>query len=269
MSKTLNLKIASAQNFISFLKKFNKIDSNALIEFTTDDKIRSNAHTAAKTSTKYGAIPIEDVFEVDDRNELTEPIKMGIYNIDRFITNLENILIDGTDNLVFTLEYSKTKDGDLFGEKFIIANEYTQIEYSCAAKNLFKWIPDEILNKITDTEVAEYSFEISPEVLARIKSFCDVETGSDVFISPYLEEAGNTTILFKGKNFKRRTNLTNEIFKYNNDYSKLGSLLKKEFLKFLDKEYYKVFVTPVSYIFESRDSEFKIVLSKSTEDDED
>lgn len=272
MSEKITWTIANAENFVDFLKRFTKIDSNALIEFSTNNKIRSNCYTASKSSTKYGAIPIEDVFHIDEKNQLVEPIKMGIYNIEKFTSNLKNMVNDaeGTKDLLFTLEYSKDKDGELYGKRFIISDDNAEIEYPCAAKTLFRWLKDDILENVMNTTDKTFTFVLDPITLKKISNYSDAEVGTDLSMMPFLEDDGTTTILFKGRNFKRRWNLGAEVTDTNTkNYPKYASSIKKEFLKFLDADTYNICVTDTALILFSTQGEFKIVLAKLLDDDND
>lgn len=267
MSEKIVWTIANAENLISFLKKFTTIDTNALLEFSADGNIKSNCFTAAKSATKSGSIPIEDVFDIDDTNEIKTSIRMGIYNISKFIANIGVALASNPRVLTFTLEYDKDKDGEYYGKKFIISGDTVEMEYPCANKTLFRCLKSDVLNKVLSTDDTEFSFDLDYETISTVNQHAAAEVGTDLTFVPEKDKDGNIQIIFKGRNFKRWwNNLNAEVDDSIKNWSQLSTSIKKDFLKFLDKETYRVYSLDSSIVLVSTESNFKIVLAKLIDD---
>jgi len=260
--RSIRFKFLSISNFTDFLKRFMVVDSNALLELRTDNTLVIKTYTAARTAVKYGVLKLEDVFDFDpDSDSVVENIKIGIYNIERLVKTIS--MYSEKDDVTFDLQYELDSDGDLFGKSIITNNGILEITFDCAQKSLFKFMPDDILKTVFNTERTSFLFKLDTTTLKLVEGVSALEANTDLELEIHKDGSDEYYLQISGKNFS---------YKFTGDVDVLTGeekiIISKEYLKYLDKETYNVVAIDTSLLLFSDDSETKISFGRVLSNDD-
>lgn len=188
-----SFKLKSSNNLISFLKRFNQIDKNLLLEVTPDN-IQAKSYTADRAIIKYSKIALTDVLEGDVPSDL---LKVAIYDIGRVI-NVFNHFQDG-DEIVLDVKY-EVISGEYVATELLFKSSSLKIKIECADLSLFTYVTPEMIKRIVkaaiDDKVVEFPFP--RDAFGRINSLCKIDSVKD-FLTIKIKDG---KIDFKGKSFE-------------------------------------------------------------------
>ncbi len=246
---TLHLKIAQPAKLISFLKRFSGIDNSLLLEMD-NGLLKAKSHTPEKSVVKYSAIALDEVFS--EYSDITENIKFGIYNIDKFASSCKFF---GEAEFEFNLEYDKQNGTDNVGSSIILKNSSLDIDFQCASLKLFTYISEDILNKITDTADARANFVLPKELQAKLSTLFSIDS-----------DYSKITFVKKGSQVKAKGKTFNLLLVDDPSLSANAdcelSVFKHHYV-FLDREDTLVYVSDEKLILFSNESETKMIIGEA------
>lgn len=257
MGKELNLEFISTDAFVGFLNKFISIDSNALLEIRTDNTLVIKSYTASRTAVKMGVIALDEIFEVDD-NEIKDNIKVGIYNLEKLIKFFS--FVEANDGIMFKVEYKLDSDGDNYAKRIWCNTKVDKKDFACANKTLFKYMSDDTAEGVFGVKDNLFNLKIDQSILTKISNYSSLEPASELSFCAYTKN-GEQIVDFKGKSYSIGYYGDFEI---NKEVEKAA--ISKDYLKFCDKEEYKVYITGPSIIFISETSNTKLALGRLPDD---
>lgn len=254
--------IANSTNFTDFLKKFIVVDTNALLELKTDNTIGIKSFTASRTAVKMGSLRLEDIFDFDSSQSIEKNIKIGIYFVETFIKMI-NIVSEETNDAYLDIFYESDADGEFSARSIDVYNNSLKYNFICAQKNLFKYMSDDIVKTVFNTDNNKFEFELDTVNLKKIELITSVEKGTNIEIK-LVGDQDDYELFFITKNSKWKCH--SEVTVNEPDSS---IVINKEHLKYIDKEKYKVFVNDSKIVLESQDSDSFVTFgANATNDDE-
>lgn len=259
-ANNLSFRFLNASNFSDFLKRFIVVDSNALLELRTDNTLVIKSYTASRTAVKYGVLKLEDVFDFDpDEDKVESNIKIGIYNIERLIKTIA--MYGEKDDVTIDFQYDLDSDGEFFAKNIHFDNGVLDMDFACAQKSLFKFMPDDIVKTVFNSEDYGFKFKLDSATLRIIESATALESGTDLNLVVRGEE-DDYYLEFNSKIFKYKYTNEVEVEKTDDPVT-----ISKDYLKYLDKETYTCYSTDNALLLFSDDSETKISFGRVVAED--
>jgi len=244
----LQLNLINPKGLVDFISKFKSIDSNLLLSITAD-KIDVRAYTPNAVAVKMGELNFDDIFTLPDGETVPENLKVGIYNVQKFIKIFNYI---DEENVLLNITYSTEKNGDNYGIKLDIKTATLQKVIPGAKQTMFKSLTDEQVERAFDVEEAYYCLNFEKHLLDKIKNLLSVEA-SKYFTLVYKKG----TIFFIGKEFKLKYTDEVEILK-EEDFE---LPLEKDVFKYADGDDYNLYGKETGALLFSKDAEIKIGLA--------
>lgn len=241
----LKLKISHSGEFTNFLKKFSGVDSSLLLELE-NEKLKAKTHTPERSVVKFSSIDLDKIFS---SYKIDKQIKIGIQNIDKLAQSFKYF---GESEFELIIEIEEL-NGENIGTKLTMKNSSLNISFPCASLNMFTYITDDILDKITNTDNSIVDFTLVKEQQSKIYSLFGIDTDH-----PKLTiSVENEIIKAKGKNFKY------DVIKDDNIKTTAEiSILKHHFVH-LDKEDTQIFVTDDKLILKSNETDTKLIIGEA------
>ncbi len=259
----IKLKLKNKNEFLKFLKNFQGISENLLIELLINDKIISKAINGDERSlVKRHSRDFDTMFETDSQE--TKLIFIGIYQVEKFLKVL-NII---SDNSTITLKHiekkgkkANTNTNTIDISTIEITDGSLTFDIDCAEFKLFTYLDDEkFSNVVANTADNDIEFSFKYDLRKNINDYSDVEIDDQITIL----YNGNDTLKFNGKTWKYdfkiadlKTTLEGKE-KYN---------LKKSLFRKLSNYDYDVFIKKNKSIFINFENEEIIVISHTIEED--
>ncbi|TAL67467.1 MAG: hypothetical protein EPN82_14400 [Bacteroidetes bacterium] len=261
--KELNFRAKDLSMLIDFLKIFEVVDSNLLLEINPDLTAVVKSYTVARTAVKYNIINLCECFELTDNKQCpTEKIKIGLYHVKNFLNILKKFIT--VDNTYIIFNYEANNEGEFVAKTIILQSTDRTVIHGCAQLGLFKYMPDDVINQVFDTSSSYLEFKLSSKVLKSVIEDSKDEACTDVYIKTAKID-DSSYIIFEGKNYSTRYKTEIKFIKELN----YNCLITKEYLKYLDKnEDYTVFITESSVIFNSLLSNTKISFGRCNYEEE-
>lgn len=243
--KQLNLKINQTARFINFLKRFSSIESNLLLEIGTNF-VKAKTHTPERSVVKYSSIAIDELFS---EHNIKEPVKLGIYNIDKLAQSFKYF---GEGEFEFIVNVEKIQD-EYVGTSILMKNSSLDITFNCASLKMFTFITDDILTNLTDTSASIVNLLLPKEQQSKIISLFGIDTD----YSKLTFDTKKGKISAKGNNFnyvilsddKITTDTSISVFKHHYVY--------------LDREDTQIYICDDQLILLSNESDTKLIIGKA------
>ena len=245
---SLKLKINQPIKLINFLKRFSGIESTLLLEMD-ETSIKAKTHTPEKSVVKYSSMPLDEIFS--EYSEIKDPIKIGIYNVDKFASSCKFF---GESEFELIVEYNKSGDEHV-GSNLILKNSSLEIEFICAQPKLFTYITDDLLTKITDTDNAFVEFELLKDEQSKLSSLFGID--SDYSKISFVKKGKG--IYAKGKTFNLLL-LEEDGLKDGKDCDL--SVFKHHYV-FLDREDSQVYIAEEKLILLSNESDTRMIIGEA------
>lgn len=172
--KKLELNLLDAENLINFITKFRVIDKNIMLKIY-NDKIVAKSFKEDVNLIKYGEIEFDNLFTfVNKKDKIEEPIKLWVYNIDKFKSAL---------NIIGNCKFIVEIDDDLFATKIELKSRNIKKTIPVLNNLEFNEIEDEKIIKLFDKSSTHVGFEIEKNFLLKLKALNDLENENYFYIS--------------------------------------------------------------------------------------
>jgi hypothetical protein len=145
----------------------------------------------------------------------------------------------------------ETVGADNVATELKASSKNLKISFPCASTSMFRYIDATLATKITDTNLALFSFRVDKDTLTKISALATLDSENDTLSV----SAKNGEIAFKGKSFEM--SLPGVTTENEGDIS-----FYKSHFNFIDKEDSEVFVTDNKVIFKSLETDTQIVIGK-------
>lgn len=255
----IKLKLKNKNEFIKFIKNFQGITDNLLIELKLNNTLCSKAFPDERNFLKRHSRDFDTMFETEHKeNKL---IFIGIYSKDRFLKILSLI----NDNSDITLKYLGKKAAsdtiDISTIEIVDGNLVFNID--CAEFKLFTYLDDEKFdNSVSNTDECDIKFNFPTDVRKTINEYSDVDSDDSITFT-YL---GDGKLRFSGQSWKydkKFENMESDGLENKTSYTMKKSLFRK--LNNLD---YDVYIKNNKTIFKNSDNDEIIVISHSILDED-
>ena len=261
-TKQLTFNILSASTFMDFLKKFIVVEANALLELKTNNTIVIKSFTANRAAVKVGSLNLVDIFDFDDKETpITENIKIGIYFVETFIKMI-GIVSEGSTDVFLDIFYEKDDEDEYVATSVNVYNKDLNYNFKCSSKKLFKHIANDVLDKVFHTDDSNFSFDFDTIHLKKLELITSVEKGSNIEIK-LVGDQDDKELFFITKNSKWKCDTSVDVSEPNTSIT-----IQKDYLKYLDKEEYKIYINDGKIVFKSSQTETNISFGAVTGDDE-
>lgn len=255
MAKTIEFTVKDPKSFSTYLKKFNSINNTVLFEVDGKDlSFLTKAPNEQRSIVKYCKISFaESEFKL--KNNFDFRIKVGIYNISRFIKIMEQFggefqFIIKYDDIIIDMK------PDYAGISILLKNNELKFNTDCVSLSIFRYISDELWKNTISKVDSKVSFDFTKENIERVNSLCELDK-ENKFIE-FKNKNGN--LYAKGASFEYLlvTTLPNV------DLSL--TFYKDQFDK-IDVENYIVEMGSDRMLFTSRDTDTISAISRTEGDD--
>jgi hypothetical protein len=245
MADTIKLKLKSAGEFTSFLKRFSSIDSTLLLEID-NQHLKAKTHTPERSVVKSSKIDIGMIFE---NVESIPQIMFGIFSVEKLSEAFRHF---ESPEVEFHLVYEKTSDG-FVGTEVILSSPNLRFSFQCASMRLFTHITDEMMERISNTQTSPINFVLTKEHQKRISSISNID--SDHKLLTVDVKGGSVKVSGRSYDLNLMT-----IDKPAEDVS--ISIYKNQF-GFLDREDAIAYMSGDRIIFNSIETETKTIIGKA------
>ena len=256
-SKSIIFKAKNVKSFISWLKRFNSIDSSLLLEIDTNlNCFIAKINNEEKSVIKMSKINFDDAGLITTTEKSNKRIKLGIFNIVRFIKIMDQFN-DAEFDLIINYEdvVGTGEEVSYTGKDISLKNKNLKMSIDCASLNIFKYMTDNFFKSELATIESKGEFQLPKANIEKLNQLCLLDESDHKLIEfKFL----NNEILVAGKSFqllleeKKLKNASLKIFK--DQYSNL------------DIENYKVNLGEDRLVFNSNDSETTTVISMAIDE---
>lgn len=261
-SKQLTFNILSATTFMDYLRKFIVVDANALLELQTNNTIVIKSFTTNRAAVKMGSLNLVDIFDFDDKvTPITENIKMGVYYVETLVKMI-SIVSEGSSDVFLDIFYERDDEDEYVATSMNVYNKDLKYNFKCSSKKLFKHIANDVLDKVFETGSSNFSFDFDTIHLKKLELITSVEKGTNIEIK-LVGDQDDHELFFITKNSKWKCDTSIDVSEPDTKIT-----IQKDYLKYLDKEEYKIYINDDKIVFKSSQTDTNISFGAVAGDEE-
>ena len=254
--KTITLNIINAKKLVDFIIKFKVIDANALLQIDAET-VSINTFTPTMSAIKWGKLDFAEIFTTEE--EELENIKIGIYNLDKFVKIFSFI---DEDEIALKCVYSEkdVEEDGIYPYEIHIITKSLKKKLKTADKGSFNTLKVNQLEKAFSTDTCSFKLTLTKGMLNKVMNLANLEASKALRLA-----FKDGELSFIGKEFSLKDIGEVEVM----EKEDMDLSFEKEVFKYSDKEDYEVYGKDNAILLFSKESSVNVALALIEDMDDD